>query len=159
MNKKTMIIAAIIACLIIVAIIFLVTGESPSNSNEGKVVLDETMVAFIEDGFEDDGVYDPRLNPNGQRAITRANRTITDYEHEHNVDIDYEFVDYEMGEYRKLDEYNYVVSMTFKGRNSAGEYSYFETDVYFFCVEADTVGGFDLQVYCEGLEEYVKDLA
>ena len=159
MNKSTKIIAAVICCLIIGVVIFFVVTENPGNSNEGKLVLDETMVSFIEEGFEDAGRFDPRLNPNGQRALTRANRTITDYEHEHEVDIDYEFIDYEMGEYRKLDEYNYVVSMTFKGKNSAGEYSYFETDVYFFCVEADTYGGFDLQVYCEGIEEYVKDLA
>ena len=34
----------------------------------------------------------------------------------------------------------------------------FETEAYFFCVEADTVGGFALQVECTGLDKYVKDL-
>ncbi len=159
MKKISLIITALVVCLVVVAfLVFIFSKGNPAKSNEGKLLLDETMVMVLEDGFEYDGKYDPRLCPNGQLALTRANRTILEVEEDRGVDIDYEFVDYEMGEYTKIDEYNYVAKMTLKGRNSAGEYSYFETDVYFFCIEADTYGGFDLQAYCEGLESYVKEL-
>lgn len=159
MKKISYIISAVVVCIIVVGFfVFVLTEGDPTKSNEGKLVLDETMVMVLEDGFEPDGKYDKRLCPNGQLALTRANRTIIEVEQDKNVDIDYEFVDYEMGEYSKIDEYNYVAKMTLKGRNSAGEYTYFETEAYFFCVEADTVGGFALQVECTGLDKYVKDL-
>jgi hypothetical protein len=48
--------------------------------------------------------------------------------------------------------------MTLKGRNSKGEYSYMETEAYFFCIEADTVGGFDLQAYCTNIESELKKM-
>jgi hypothetical protein len=159
MKKISSIISIVVVCLVIGSILLIAFTEGdPTKSNKGKLVLDETMIMVLEDGFELDGRYDRRLCPNGQLALTRANRTILEVEEEKGVDIDYEFVDYEMIEYSKIDDYNYVAKMKLQGKNAAGEYSYFETDVYFFCVEADTVGGFDLQAECEGLEAYVKDL-
>lgn len=159
MKKLSVIIAAVVLCVFVVGACVILFGPTdPAASNKGKLVLDETMITFIEDGFEVDGIYDARLNPNGQRAITRANRTILEVEEAKGVQIDHEFVDYEMHSYSKVDDYNYVADMTFKIRNPDGEYSYYRTDVYFFCVEADTVGGFDLQVYCEDLDDYIKSL-
>ena len=99
-------------------------------SGEGKLVLDETMVMVIEEGFEDDSKYGSHLNPNGQLVLTRANRIISELEHEHEKDIDFKFVDYEMHSYSKVDDYNYVAKMTLKGRNSKGEYTYMETEAY-----------------------------
>lgn len=160
-----------IALLLIVATICLtfagckstpISNETPMNdpavSNTGKLSLTEDMILVIEDGFELDGAYDQRLCPNGQLTLSRANRTILELEQQNNVDIDYEFVDYEMGEFSKIDEYNYVAHFKLKGKNAADEYSYIESDVYFFCVEADTYGGFALQCHCEGLTEAIETL-
>ena len=168
--KRTVIMKKI-AILLIIATICLtfagckstpISNETPLNdpaiSNKGKLALTETMILVIEDGFELDGTYDRRLCPNGQLAMARANRTILEIEQQNNVDIDYEFVDYEMGEYSKVDDYNYVAHFKLKGKNAAGEYSYVETDAYFFCIEANTYGGFDLQCHCDGLTEAIESL-
>lgn len=159
MKKISIIITAIVAAIILIAVLFVIlTPKTPETSNDGKLVLNDTMIMVLEDGFELDGKYDARLCPNGQLALSRANRTILEVEEKKDVQIDHEFCDYEMLSYSKVDDYNYVAKMKLKLRDGAGEYSYFETDVYFFCVEADTVGGFDLQAYCVGLEDYIEDL-
>ena len=164
MKKIALLLIAVIICLTFAGCKSNtpISNETPLNdpaiSNKGKLVLNETMILFIEDGFESDGVYDTGYNPNCQRILSRANRTIIELEQKNDKDIDYEFVNYTMHSWEKIDEYNYLVKITLKGQNSAGEATYIDTDAYMFCVEADTYGGFDLQVHCEGLTEALEEL-
>lgn len=150
--------------LLLVAILLLcsvLTGceADPAVTNSGKLVLTDIMKAVVEEGFEDStGKYQKGINPNCQRILNHSNRMISRLEEEEGVDLNYEFVAYEMHSYTLIDECNYLVKITLKGKNGAGEYSYMDTDAYLFCVEAETYGGFDIQVHCDGLQEQLEDL-
>lgn len=154
MKKIALALVAVVLCITLTG-----CDNDPAISNDGKLVLDDLMISFIETGFEDSsGKYNNGTNPNCQRILTRANKMILEMEQSEGIEIDYQFVDYEMHSYSKVDDYNYVVKITLKGKNGAGEYSYIDTDAYLFCVKGDTVVGFELQVHCDGLQEKIEKL-